>query len=53
MPIYVIVAYVIFCSVPLGLGILWNVRYRRLIAEIGALQNEVASSGVTRGNVVG
>ncbi len=34
MPIYLIVAYVIFCVVPLYVGIRTGLRYRRLLREI-------------------
>jgi len=35
MPIYLIVAYVIFCVVPLYVGVRTSLRYRRLLREIG------------------
>jgi hypothetical protein len=34
MPIYLILAYVIFCLVPLYVGIRTNLRYRRVLREI-------------------
>jgi len=34
MPIYLIVAYVIFCVVPLYVGIRTSLRYGRLLREI-------------------
>jgi hypothetical protein len=34
MPIYLIVAYVIFCVVPLYVGIRTSLRYRRVLRKI-------------------
>ena len=38
MPIYLIVAYAIFCAVPLGLGITMYLRFRRLKGAIEMLE---------------
>ncbi len=38
MPIYLVVAYAIFCTVPLGLGIVIHLRFRRLKRAIEMLE---------------
>ena len=38
MPIYVIIAYVIFCAVPLGLGIGTALRRRQVLRGIETLE---------------
>ena len=40
MPIYVVVAYAIFCAVPLGLGIVTALRHRQVQREIEMLQRQ-------------
>lgn len=40
MPIYVIVAYAIFCTVPLGLGLVTALRHRQVVREIESLQSQ-------------
>jgi hypothetical protein len=44
MPIYVIVAYVIFCAVPLGLGLGTHLRHRRLTRVIRELEERQSAS---------
>jgi hypothetical protein len=39
MPIYLIVAYIIFCLVPVGLAFSIAVRRRKVEREISALKN--------------
>jgi len=38
MPIYLIVAYIVFCAVPLGLTLSITMRKRRVQKDIAALQ---------------
>jgi len=38
MPIYLIIAYVVFCAVPLGLALSITMRKRRVQKGIAALQ---------------
>ena len=37
MPVYVIIAYAIFCLVPLGLGVTTALQRRNVLREIEAL----------------
>ncbi len=48
MPIYVVVAYAIFCAVPLGLGIVTALRHRQVQREIEMLEAERRSRGPGR-----
>jgi hypothetical protein len=41
VPIYLILAYVVFCGVPLGFGIVTHLRLRRVTLEIESLENEL------------
>ncbi len=38
MPVYVIIAYAIFCLVPLGLGVVTALRHRQVMREIEMLE---------------
>ena len=44
MPVYLIVAYVIFCLVPGGMGLAIYVRSRRVVRDIEALEGALDQS---------